>query len=66
MRDPERIERVLALVRLIWSAYPDLRLSQILFNARPDGSPSNPEFYYMEDEDLESRLRKFYRDAVRP
>lgn len=33
MRDPKRIEKALAVLRRIWTAYPDLRLGQIIEGA---------------------------------
>jgi hypothetical protein len=35
MRDPARIDRVLAELRAAWMAAPDLRLGQLLLNALP-------------------------------
>jgi uncharacterized protein YihD (DUF1040 family) len=58
MRDPERIDEVLAQVRRAWMANPDLRLTQLVFNAAragaEDGSmPSVPvEFYNAEEPQL--------------
>lgn len=31
-RDPDRIDRVLSLIRTAWEQYPDLRLGQLLHN----------------------------------
>ena len=49
MRDPERIPKVLEVVRRYWEKYPDLRLGQLVANMS-----SSP--YYLEDEDLVRRL----------
>jgi len=54
VRDPERIERILDLIRIIWNKYPDLRLGQLLLNAQSDLS------FHLEDEDLEAELRSCY------
>ncbi len=32
MRDPKRIDKVLNVIRLVWSECPDLRLMQLLLN----------------------------------
>jgi len=53
MRDPERIERILALVRKVWYDGPDLRLTQIIMNALV--MSSDP--YYVEDDKLEEALK---------
>lgn len=53
MRDPARIDRVLAQIAVLWHRYPDLRLGQLLVNAEPrfDVLP-----FYIEDTDLEAAL----------
>lgn len=52
MRDPERIDRILNLIREIWQEYPDLRLGQLLSNfAKFSLDP-----YYYEDDIIEKRL----------
>lgn len=33
MRDPERIDKILNTIRLIWTDCPDLRLGQLIVNA---------------------------------
>lgn len=67
MRDPKRIDRVLKLLKIYWTKYPDLRLGQILGNAVPSvkgynlsGQPtSSPgSIYAYEDKDFEDWLRK--------
>ena len=55
MRDPERIERILSILRAYWQANPDLRLGQIVVNM------SKPDPFYLEDEILEERLRENLR-----
>jgi uncharacterized protein YihD (DUF1040 family) len=58
MRDPERIDKVLDLVRRIWHKYPDTRLSQMIINCVEDGNYSG--LYNLEDEQLVERLKKIY------
>lgn len=54
MKDPKRIEKILAIIREIWYANPDLRLTQLIMNALL--MKSDP--YYVEDEHLEQMLIK--------
>lgn len=67
MRDPNRINRIINLLRAYWLSHPDLRLGQILGNATPristpnlsgqvSSSPGDP--YYFEDDKFEAWLRK--------
>jgi len=60
MRDPKRIERILARVREIWLTYPDLRLTQLIMNALN----MHQDPYYVEDEMLEESLIKYQKDHV--
>ena len=55
MRDPERIDNVLAAVGDVWKQYPDLRLGQLLVNVYP-----SMILYYKEDEDLVEGVKQFY------
>jgi len=56
MRDSKRIPKILKLIEKIWNKYPDLRLTQLILNAREfEGDP-----YYMEDGDLERNLKARY------
>lgn len=54
-RDPERIDRMLAKVRQLWIAYPDLRLGQIVVNAGGFGQPGVRAFH-VPDEAMERGL----------
>ena len=58
MRDPARIERMLALVKKVWYDGPDLRLTQLIMNVlNHNGDP-----YYVEDEKLEEALKAYCKD----
>ena len=57
MRDPKRIEKVLAEIREIWEKYPDLRLGQLIGNVL-----EGPTLYYIEDNGLVEKLKTFYND----
>lgn len=53
MRDPARIDGVLAALRVAWGENPDLRLGQLIAAAADSDDP-----YYIEDNDLAVRLWK--------
>lgn len=56
MRDPQRIEKILGLIRKVWYKSPDLRLTQLIMNAlRMNSDP-----YHIEDEILEKALKDYY------
>lgn len=55
MRDPNRIEPMLALIRDIWYRCPDTRLTQLIMNALN----MNEDPYYVEDEKLKKALEKY-------
>lgn len=55
MRDPARIDRILARLRAYWVTHPDLRLGQIVVNAIPSVSTSSHVFY-AEDDVVESGI----------
>ncbi|MGE3142370.1 MAG: DUF1040 family protein [Hyphomonadaceae bacterium] len=55
MRDPDRIERILELLRLYWSRNPDLRLGQLITAVTRDAFPDADKFY-LEDDTLERAL----------
>lgn len=60
MRDPERIDSVLAQIRVLWKQYPDLRLTQLIYNAAGGVADDAPFFYNVEDDALLQRMRKTY------
>ncbi len=47
MRDPQRIEPILNVIRLIWQELPDWRLAQLIVNGLGEGP-----IFYVEDEQL--------------
>ena len=59
MRDPERIDRILEIVRKIWKKHPDLRLMQLLLNATGDG-----DHYHMEDSELIVLIGRCYEEDL--
>ena len=67
MRDPERIDRILSLIKAYWNTYPDLRLGQMLSNLAADNEKRQgiisvgQDPFYLEDEELEETLRYLLR-----
>ena len=57
MRSKYRIDITLNELQNIWLEFPDLRLGQLLLNA-----VSDPELYYLEDEELIVKLQEFYKN----
>jgi uncharacterized protein YihD (DUF1040 family) len=53
MRDPQRIDRILRLIRQLWMTYPDLRLGQLLFNF---AGFTNGDSFHIEDDLIEAKL----------
>lgn len=47
-RDPERIDRVIEKLRVLWKTCPDMRLGQLLVNVAPRSEP-NPLFHIEDD-----------------
>jgi uncharacterized protein YihD (DUF1040 family) len=77
MRDPQRIDRILAKLRGYWHAHPDLRLGQIVANLANQESQDKSVLgfasikirpYFLEDDDLEAQLDRilasFERDPL--
>ena len=58
MRDPVRIDDVLAALRAAWAESPDLRLGQLIVNAVRPTNPC-PEVFYTEDDALVCGLKSF-------
>ncbi len=65
MRDPKRIDPLLALVRRIWMKSPDLRLGQLIDNCAEYEERGDRDVYGMEDDVLERRLREVYNVPIR-
>ncbi|MDJ0895763.1 MAG: hypothetical protein QNJ92_11535 [Alphaproteobacteria bacterium] len=61
MRDPERIDEILDLVRQVWLEDPDLRLGQIIVNAVRPRDPC-PEIFAAEDGALRRGLTRLLED----
>ena len=58
MRDPDRIDRILALVRKNWKRYPDLRFMQLVQHLYAGLNPGiSEDWFYTEDDRLEEKLK---------
>jgi uncharacterized protein YihD (DUF1040 family) len=57
MRDPNRIDHILNLLKQMWKQVPDWRLGQLLINL----TYRNEDLYYLEDDKLEERLEAWLR-----
>jgi hypothetical protein len=57
VRDPERIDRMVELLRDVWSRVPDWRLTQLVINASDTQHNCGPVFY-LEDDEFERRLQR--------
>ncbi len=65
MRDPQRIDRILALLEQLWRSSPDLRLGQIVVNAAKPSRPT-PAIFYVEDDVIEVELTKLVDGVEHP
>ena len=70
MRDPERVVRILSLLKAYWMLYPDLRLGQIVSNfntkfRKDEGLPLTEDVFNLEDADFERVLRNELRGNKR-
>ena len=59
MRDVDRIDKILELVREIWIAEPDLRLGQLIQNAVRLKDPDLIDIHIVEDDTLRKGLRGY-------
>lgn len=57
MRDPQRIDRILGLIGVLWKKQPDMRFNQLIENIRfyCDSDKELVAFYW-EDEQFEEAL----------
>ena len=57
MKNPERIDRILKLIKYAWKNNPDFRLGQLIKNC----FHHTEDLYYIEDKELERKLRQVYK-----
>ncbi len=63
-RDPERIDRMVELLRQAWHLFPDERLTQLVMNAADAHEVCAPLFY-LEDDKMEEKLKKLIASRQR-
>lgn len=63
MRDPKRIERIIALLLEAWNKNPSWRLTQLVINASDTHHDCGPVFY-MEDDEFEKQLEQLINANV--
>ena len=69
MRDPNRIDHVLGVLKRVWQQQPDLRLCQLISNAVGMATKEETtDCFYIEDETvlkgLELYIEEIFRSAV--
>jgi len=64
MREPDRIDRIVEVLRQAWHRHPDWRLNQLVINASDTPYDCDKPHecglglvYYIEDDTMEKRLR---------
>jgi uncharacterized protein YihD (DUF1040 family) len=55
MRNPERIQRILAKLEQAWHKHPDMRLGQFISNLNDS---RDGDLFYVEDEELEEWIEE--------
>jgi len=55
MRNPERIEKILNILKRVWTTYPDLRFGQLVENIFGEVI----ELYWIEDDEFELLLLEY-------
>lgn len=66
MRDPDRIQPILDALGEAWRKSPDLRLTQLLTTVITDAPDRGPApFFYVEDEEALTALRKWNAEQAR-
>lgn len=73
MRDPKRIDKVLNVIKLVWSECPDLRLMQLLLNSKliqsicESGEKviSAESIFNIEDEELMKAIAEYGLEFVK-
>ena len=58
MRNPERIDIILELLKELWKKDPDLRLGQIILKASQLGGWKQDDVFFCEDDMLQEGLVK--------
>ncbi len=65
MRNPARIDGILAAIKAAWQKCPDLRLGQLLVNAAAPKQPC-PEVFHIEDQVLADKIVAMVANEAKP
>lgn len=65
MRDPTRIDRMLALLGSAWKANPDMRLGQLVVALGSGLTAAWPDVFHVEDGAMERALEKWIAEDVK-
>jgi uncharacterized protein YihD (DUF1040 family) len=63
MRDPNRIPRVLAKLKLLWHNNPDLRLGQLLLNINAYATGGSLDAFNTEDDKMEEVIDNLLKNG---
>lgn len=66
MRDPERINEVLAQVEELWRLYPDWRLGQLLCNVAAWADPTPESVWNVEDNEIVAQIQEHLQKTSVP
>lgn len=62
MRDPKRIDRILAKIEKIWKQYPDLRLGQLIHSVAYKAVDGPSILHQLEDDVMEDGIDKYMEE----
>jgi len=64
MRDPKKIERILALLGKIWEQEPDTRLCQLIYNLTYSlkNNYISEDIFYIEDTEFEKLMISYMKE----
>jgi uncharacterized protein YihD (DUF1040 family) len=60
MRNPNRIDRTINKLRMLWHTNPDLRLGQLIANLTDEGE----DIFHVEDDKIEDRIDKANQEGL--
>ena len=73
MRDPERIDKILNWLNVLWHEYPDFRLTQLIKFCATESGWVNNDLFHLDDKQLsqgivarmeEARIREAARKSA--
>jgi hypothetical protein len=62
MREIDRIQRMIDKLKVVWSAYPDFRLGQLIEIIRLQSGDKNDDPFNVEDDVMENQLDEWIED----